>query len=73
MTDRFARLHYQFEGDDSCDLFLSENKPFECQQGSQEAQDASAVSSLISNVAIFLTSSLMGSISDTRGRKRECL
>ena len=69
-SDRYARLHYGFDGN-SCDSFLQSERPNECIQGSGDAQNASAVSSFFFNFFSFVTSSLIGSISDTRGRKRE--
>jgi len=68
MTDRYARLNHGFDGED-CSYYIGDEKPFECRQGSQDAQDLSATTSLISNMLTFFSSSLLGSLGDTRGRK----
>jgi MFS transporter, DHA1 family, tetracycline resistance protein len=71
MSDRFARLHHGWEGDD-CSSSRSSNttmSPLPCIQGSADAQTAVATSHLISNAFTFLTSSVLGSWSDQHGRK----
>ena len=69
MTDRYARLNHGFDGED-CSYYIGDEKPFECRQGSQDAQDLSATTSLISNMLTFFSSSLLGSLGDTRGRNK---
>lgn len=70
MSDRFARLHHGYNGD-ACSSFGMHDKPFECLDGSSDAQNTAALSSLISNVLTFTTSSLIGSLSDEHGRRGE--
>lgn len=68
MTDRLARTHYGYEDEIAC-FEVTENKPDACTKGSNLAQDYAAFCSLVSNFMTFLTSALIGSISDTIGRK----
>jgi hypothetical protein len=70
MSDRFARLHHGYNGD-ACASFVMHDKPSECLQGSSDAQNTAALSSLISNSLTFVTSSLIGSLSDEHGRRGE--
>jgi MFS family permease len=70
MTDRFARLNHGYNGD-ACASFGMHDKPSECLDGSSDAQNTVALSSLISNVLTFTTSSLIGSLSDEHGRRGE--
>ncbi|KAL3930478.1 MAG: hypothetical protein SGARI_004474, partial [Bacillariaceae sp.] len=70
MTDRFARMQHGYDGTINCnDILLPEDKPEACLLGSADAQTAVSVSNLLSNGLTFLTSSLLGSISDEYGRK----
>lgn len=70
MTDRFARLRHGFVDEQDCSDFpMGDDKPSACLQGSADAQNAAAFASLVSNSMTFVTGSLMGSISDQRGRK----
>jgi len=70
MTDRYARLQHGYMDERDCaDFETLIEKPAECLQGSADAQNAAALSSLVSNVLTFITSSLMGSISDEHGRR----
>lgn len=69
MTDRYARLHYNFEGLKDCYRYHHQEKPVECTYGSEDAQNASAYSSFISEFFVFLTGSIIGSVSDRIGRK----
>jgi hypothetical protein len=70
MTDRFARLNHGYNDTAVCSSFDSENdRPQACYLGSADAQNAAASSNLISNVLTFLTSSLIGSLSDEYGRR----
>jgi len=68
MTDRFARLQHDYDGPD-CSTYETLFKPTACFQGSADAQTAAATSNLISNVLTFVTSSLIGSLSDEYGRR----
>jgi hypothetical protein len=69
MTDRFARLNHGYDGDLFCSDMEVSIRPAECIMGSADAQNAAAAASLASNVLTFLTSSLIGSLSDEHGRK----
>ena len=68
MTDRFARINHGYSGAD-CSTFVMVEKPQQCRMGSQDAQNLSAMASFISNSFTFLTSALVGSISDHNGRR----
>ena len=70
MSDRFARLNHSYEDDADCSSYHDvSSKPMACFAGSADAQSAAASSNLISNALTFLTSSLIGSLSDEYGRK----
>lgn len=69
MTDRYARLNHGFMGSKDCASYGRSDKPDECISGGDDAQNAAAVESLLSNMLTFVTSSIVGSISDMRGRK----
>jgi MFS family permease len=69
MTDRFARLNHGYDGDQFCSDMDTSVRPAECIMGSADAQNVAAAASLASNVLTFLTSSLIGSLSDEHGRK----
>ena len=68
MTDRFARLHFGYTGEEECSDILH-SKPAACLDASAQAQSAVASSNFVSNLLTFLTSSLIGSLSDEYGRK----
>jgi MFS family permease len=70
MTDRYARINHGYFDEKDCSEYTMTDKPKECLQGSADAQNAVAMENLISNILTFLTSSLLGSISDMYGRKR---
>lgn len=74
MSDRFARLHHGYDGDAFCSEIIDLSmRPPECIMGSADAQNAAAAASLASNSLTFLTSSLIGSLSDEHGRRgRSC-
>ncbi|KAI2510119.1 major facilitator superfamily-like protein [Fragilaria crotonensis] len=70
MTDRYARLNHGYTDPKGCTEWgIDEIKPAECLAGSGDAQNAAAIENLISNLLTFITSSLVGSISDERGRR----
>lgn len=76
MTDRFASLYHGYGQDTtidpppSCASFTNpDDKPEACLMGSADAQTAAATANLISNVLTFVTSSMVGSISDEYGRR----
>ena len=68
VEDRYARLHHGYTGVPCLEL-AKDVRPHECLMGNEDAQNASAMSSFVSNGLTFCTSSLMGSISDERGRR----
>ena len=68
VENKYARLHHGYSGP-PCLEVLKEDRPEECTLGNEDAQNAAAISSFISNTLTFITSSLMGSISDEKGRK----
>ena len=69
LSDRFARTSHHYDGapcstfDDRSDI------PVECVQGGEDAQRFAADANLIKNVLIFLFASIVGSMTDCRGRK----
>ena len=69
MSDRFARLQHGYSLETPCSSWSLDEKPAECFAGSGDAQAAVASSNFISNLLTFLTSSLIGSMSDAYGRK----
>ena len=72
MTDSFARLRYGYDLQEDCSSFSnSYDKPEECFLGSADAQNAAATANLISNMLTFVTSSLIGALSDEYGRRGE--
>lgn len=73
MSDRFARLNHGYAGIPTCAQLSLERRPEACFQGSAEAQNVAAEASLAMNGLTFLTSSLIGSMSDEHGRKRKMI
>ena len=71
MSDRFARLNHGYTGVETCASLSVDERPAACFAGSTDAQNAAAGASLVMNVLTFLTSSLIGSLSDEHGRKGE--
>jgi MFS family permease len=69
MTDRYARLNHGYSDERDCADYAMGEKPQECLDGSADAQYAVAIEAMISNGFTFLTSSLIGSLSDEYGRK----
>lgn len=69
MMDRFARLNHGYTGIETCTSIAVDARPSACFAGSADAQNAAAEASLVMNVLTFLTSSLIGSLSDEHGRK----
>mmetsp|Transcript_7815 Transcript_7815/g.14733 ORF Transcript_7815/g.14733 Transcript_7815/m.14733 type:complete len:603 (+) Transcript_7815:1660-3468(+) len=69
LTDQYAKIYHDFPVDDSCANYDEDSKPMSCLDGSSDAQSAAAMASFISNAFTFLTSSLVGSISDEYGRR----
>lgn len=69
MTDQYAKIYHNFDHDDSCRFYTKDDKPQACIDGSSDAQTAAASSNFVTNVFTFLTSSLIGSISDEYGRR----
>ena len=68
VEDRYARLNHGYTGEPCLQLKMGE-RPHECLLGNDDAQNSAALTSFISNTLTFSTSSLMGSISDERGRR----
>jgi DHA1 family tetracycline resistance protein-like MFS transporter len=63
-------MRHGYEGTVNChDILDATLKPEACLLGSADAQTAVATSNLLSNALTFITSSLLGSISDEYGRK----
>jgi hypothetical protein len=73
MTDRFARLNHGYSDSRDCSAYISmDDKPHECLAGSGDAQNGAAYENLVSNILTFITSSMVGSISDEKGRRCKC-
>ncbi|KAL3804452.1 hypothetical protein ACHAW5_000405 [Stephanodiscus triporus] len=68
VEDRYARLRHGYSGEPCLDL-AKDYRPYECSLGNDDAQNSAALASFVSNSLTFVTSSLMGSISDERGRR----
>ena len=68
VTDRYARLHHGYSGE-PCLQLAKDDRPHECLLGNDDAQNSAAMASFVSNTLTFITSSLMGSMSDEKGRK----
>jgi len=68
VEDRYARLHHGYSGEPCLEL-AKEDRPHECLLGNEDAQNSAALASFVSNTLTFATSSLMGSISDEKGRR----
>jgi len=68
VEDRYARLHHGYSGEPCVEL-VKDNRPHECTLGNEDAQNSAAMASFVSNTLTFVTSSLMGSISDEKGRR----
>lgn len=69
LTQRYAEFYYGFDG--ICSDYDKYNKPKACLDGSSDAQSADATATFVTNIIIFLTSSLIGSLSDEYGRRSE--
>jgi MFS family permease len=72
MTDQYARIYHGYQESQSCASYPSyQLKPSACIQGSDDAQTANTMASFTSNILTFLTSSIVGSLSDEFGRRSE--
>jgi DHA1 family tetracycline resistance protein-like MFS transporter len=71
MQDRFARLNYGFSGEQDCAALTASgaHAPQECTDGANDAQNAQALSQFVLNILTFVTSSVVGSMSDVHGRR----
>lgn len=70
MTDRYARLNHSYDDSDGgCGSFDRADKPDACQQGADDAQQAAAISTFVTNALTLLCNSVIGSISDVHGRR----
>jgi len=69
LTDQYAKMYHNFDSGDSCANYAKEYKPPACLDGSSDAQTAAASASFVSNTFTFITSCLIGSISDEHGRR----
>mmetsp|Transcript_34173 Transcript_34173/g.65072 ORF Transcript_34173/g.65072 Transcript_34173/m.65072 type:complete len:571 (-) Transcript_34173:108-1820(-) len=71
VEDRYARLHHGYDGVVPCTELGGggDDRPRECLLGNEDAQNAAAMGSFVANGLTFVTSSLMGSISDEKGRR----
>eukprot|EP00591_Stephanopyxis_turris_P003759 CAMPEP_0195526592 /NCGR_PEP_ID=MMETSP0794_2-20130614/27743_1 /TAXON_ID=515487 /ORGANISM="Stephanopyxis turris, Strain CCMP 815" /LENGTH=513 /DNA_ID=CAMNT_0040657319 /DNA_START=39 /DNA_END=1580 /DNA_ORIENTATION=+ len=67
-TDRYARIDYGYDGA-PCSSFDHDNIPQQCKSAASDAQNAITISMFVKNFITFFSCSLVGSISDERGRK----
>lgn len=67
-SDRYARLNHGYNGV-NCSEFHRLEKPDACQNGADDAQSMVAISSLVRNLLTLASNSIIGSISDARGRR----
>ena len=71
MGDRFARVNHGYVGP-PCDGFDGINGsavPIPCRQGGDEAQNVAASTAFLKNALVLVFSSIVGSITDCRGRR----
>ena len=69
VSDRYARLLHGYTDPRPCSSYNLGSQPPACLDGSADAQNAVALANLVSNWLTFTTSSMIGSISDERGRR----
>ena len=69
MTERYAVLRYNYDGDDCNNYTSYDEKPQECIDASADAQNAAAISELVANILTLVSSSWLGSITDVHGRR----
>jgi len=70
ISDRYARLNHGYTGT-LCSSIDSDLIPNACTLGSADAQNAASIASFVQFAFTFVTSPLVGSLSDRYGRKRE--
>ena len=68
MADRYARLHHGYTGEENC-FSYPENKPDACVEGANDSQEAAAMTTLATNIFTLFCNSVIGSMSDTYGRR----
>ena len=68
VEDRYARLNHGYDGEASCFDIPKIDRANECLLGNEDAQNSAAVAALVHNTLTFATSSLIGSLSDEKGR-----
>lgn len=68
MADRYARLHYNYTGD-FCGWMDRAHKPSACVAGADQAQFSATMSNLAMSVLSLLCNPVLGSWSDSHGRK----
>ncbi len=68
MTDQYAKVFHSFDGGSCADYSILE-KPQACLDGNSNAQTAAAAAQFVSNSLTFLSSSVVGSLTDEHGRK----
>eukprot|EP00588_Corethron_pennatum_P018575 CAMPEP_0194307466 /NCGR_PEP_ID=MMETSP0171-20130528/4373_1 /TAXON_ID=218684 /ORGANISM="Corethron pennatum, Strain L29A3" /LENGTH=518 /DNA_ID=CAMNT_0039059557 /DNA_START=79 /DNA_END=1635 /DNA_ORIENTATION=+ len=72
MTTQYARINHGLDLLSDCTVGGNESSQ-ECRDGNDDALTATAVASFASNMILFCTGSLVGSISDEVGRRRMLL
>ena len=68
MADRYARLRHGYVGEENCFAYTT-GKPDACQKGANDAQEAAAMMTLVTNILTLFCNSVIGSLSDTYGRR----
>ena len=70
LSDRYARLHHGYSWEASCSSFHNDILPIACRNGSDDAQNSSAWSSLLQNLLTLFLNPVVGKMSDIHGRRR---
>jgi len=73
LEDRFARLEFGYDGPPCSDFHeestTEDNRPQECKDGGDAAQNAAAATAFASNMIMLVFSPVVGSLSDCHGRR----
>eukprot|EP00580_Thalassiosira_gravida_P007105 CAMPEP_0201639102 /NCGR_PEP_ID=MMETSP0493-20130528/18399_1 /ASSEMBLY_ACC=CAM_ASM_000838 /TAXON_ID=420259 /ORGANISM="Thalassiosira gravida, Strain GMp14c1" /LENGTH=514 /DNA_ID=CAMNT_0048112387 /DNA_START=23 /DNA_END=1567 /DNA_ORIENTATION=+ len=73
LEDRFARLEFGYDGPPCADFHkestAEDNRPQECKDGGDAAQNAAAASAFAANMLMLVFSPVVGSLSDCHGRR----
>jgi DHA1 family tetracycline resistance protein-like MFS transporter len=70
LSDRYARLYHGYSWELPCSSFDDQSMPVPCRNGADDAQDASAWSSMLQNLMTLFFNPVIGRLSDVHGRRR---